>query len=179
MKNNIRPFLGSTPLIHPSAFIDPSAVVIGKVAIASEASVWPGVVIRGDVNNIAIGVMSNIQDSSVIHVEHQSAQNPCNGATIIGDYVTIGHKVLLHGCTIHDETLIGMGSIVLDGVVIQKHVLLGAGSLVPPGKVLQSGYLYLGSPAKKIRPLTQEEIYFFKRSAINYQTYAQQHQMSL
>lgn len=149
-------------------YIHPSAVVIGDVTLGDHASVWPGVVVRGDVNHIRIGAGTNIQDLSVLHVSHKSSWDAAGSPLIIGENVTIGHKVILHGCTIQDESLIGMGSIVMDKVVVQKHVLLGAGSLVPEGKVLESGYLYLGSPAKKIRALTEKEIAHFMYSANHY-----------
>ena len=129
---------------------------------------WPGVVIRGDINFIKIGAGSNIQDCAVLHVNHQSIQDPAGSPLIIGNNVTIGHSVILHGCTIADESLIGMGSIVMDKVMVQKNVLVAAGSLVPEGKLLESGFLYMGSPVKKIRALTADEIAFFKVSAQNY-----------
>ncbi|WP_434779224.1 gamma carbonic anhydrase family protein [Neisseria sp. Ec49-e6-T10] len=179
MENNIRPFLNHTPFIHPDTFIDPTATIIGQVTIDAEASIWPGVVIRGDVNKISIGFASNVQDLSVLHVEHCSTEKPEGCPLTIGKFVTIGHKVLLHGCTIEDESLIGMGSIILDDAVIEKNVLVGAGSLVPARKRLESGFLYMGSPIKKIRPLTIEEIAFFKESAQNYQHYACDHIKSL
>ena len=121
-------------------------------------SVWPTVVIRGDVNFIRIGAESNIQDGSVLHVTHRSAMNPEGFPLIIGRGVTVGHKVVLHGCTLGDHCLIGIGAIVMDGAVIEDRVILGAGSLVAPGKRLVSGHLYLGSPARQIRPLREEEI---------------------
>src|SRR5690606_11617301 len=127
-------------------------------------SVWPGAVIRGDVNSIRIGRGSNVQDLSVLHVSHRSEWDPAGAPLVVGAHVTIGHRVILHGCTIGDECLIGMGSIVMDKAVLQQHVLLGAGSLVPEGRVLESGFLYLGSPAKKIRPLTEKEIAHFMYS---------------
>jgi carbonic anhydrase/acetyltransferase-like protein (isoleucine patch superfamily) len=130
--------------------------------------VWPNTVIRGDVNFIRIGKNTNIQDLSMLHVNHKSSVDPEGSPLIIGDNVTIGHTVILHGCTIEDECLIGMGSIVMDKVVVQKQVLLAAGSLVPEGKLLESGYLYIGRPVKKIRTLTQDEILGLMASANNY-----------
>ena len=124
--------------------------------------------IRGDVNFIHIGQHTNVQDLSMLHVNHKSSDDPAGSPLIIGDYVTIGHTVILHGCTIEDTCLIGMGSIVMDKAIVQKNVLLAAGSLVPEGKVLESGYLYVGRPAKKIRPLTAEEINHLMYSAQNY-----------
>lgn len=164
----ISSYHGISPLIADDVYVHPSAVIIGDVHIGTTSSVWPNTVIRGDVNHIRIGVGSNIQDGSVLHVNHKSSHDPQGSPLIIGDFVTVGHKVILHGCHIENECLIGMGSIVMDKVIIQKHVLLGAGSLVPEGKVLESGYLYLGSPAKKIRPLKESEIAYFMYSAEQY-----------
>jgi carbonic anhydrase/acetyltransferase-like protein (isoleucine patch superfamily) len=157
-----------TPQIGADVYIHATASVIGDVVLGDHTSVWPGAVIRGDVNHIRIGAGSNVQDLSVLHVSHKSIWDPDGSPLIIGDKVTIGHKVILHGCTIEDECLIGMGSIVMDKVIVQKNVLLGAGSLVPEGKVLESGFLYLGSPAKKVRALTEAEIAHFLYSANHY-----------
>jgi carbonic anhydrase/acetyltransferase-like protein (isoleucine patch superfamily) len=123
---------------------------------------------RGDVNHIHIGKRSNIQDGSVLHVTHKNAANPNGYPLIIGDDVTVGHKAMLHGCTIQDRVLVGMGSIILDGVTVESEVVIGAGSLVPPNKTLQSGYLYMGNPVKQARPLTDEERAFLVKSAENY-----------
>ena len=173
---SVAPHHGVTPTLGPGAWVHPRATVIGEVALGADASVWPGAVIRGDVNSIAIGEASNIQDNSVLHVSHRTAANPEGGALTIGARVTVGHSVILHACTIDDECLIGMGSIILDRAVIQKHVLLGAGSLVPEGKVLESGHLYLGRPAKLVRPLTAEEIAYFSYSATHYVKLARSYQ---
>lgn len=168
MHPTISAYQGISPKLGDYVFIHPAATVIGDVILGNDVSIWPGVVVRGDVNHIRIGAGTNIQDSSVLHVSHKSSWEPAGSPLIIGDNVTIGHKVILHGCTIEDECLVGMGSIVMDKVVVQKHVLLGAGSLVPEGKVLESGYLYLGSPAKKVRALTEKEIAHFIYSAHHY-----------
>ncbi|MDZ7585279.1 MAG: gamma carbonic anhydrase family protein [Thiobacillus sp.] len=168
----IAPYRGVHPQLAAGAWVHPRATVIGEVSLGRDASVWPGAVIRGDVNSIAIGEASNIQDNSVLHVSHRTPANPKGGPLIIGARVTVGHTVILHACTIEDECLIGMGSIILDRAVIQKHVLLGAGSLVPEGKILESGHLYLGRPAKMVRPLTEEEIAYFNYSAEHYVTLA-------
>jgi carbonic anhydrase/acetyltransferase-like protein (isoleucine patch superfamily) len=133
-------------------------------------------VIRGDVNRIVIGEASNIQDNSVLHVSHKTPENPAGSPLVIGARVTVGHTVILHACTIGDECLIGMGSIILDRAVIQRHVLVGAGSLVPEGKVLESGFLYLGRPAKPVRPLTEAEIAYFSYSAQHYVQLARSYQ---
>jgi carbonic anhydrase/acetyltransferase-like protein (isoleucine patch superfamily) len=158
--------------------VHPRATVIGEVSLGTDASVWPGAVIRGDVNSIVIGDASNIQDGSVLHVSHKTPASPAGGPLVIGARVTVGHTVILHACTIGDECLIGMGSIILDRAVIQKQVLLGAGSLVPEGKVLESGYLYLGRPAKRVRELTAEEIAYFNYSAQHYVQLAQSYHSS-
>ena len=166
--NPLRPFAGIFPKMGTSAMVDPSSVVIGNVVIGDNVSIWPLVVARGDVNRIEIGSRTNIQDGSVLHVSHRSEKNPQGYPLLIGEDVTVGHKAMLHGCTIRDRVLVGMGSILLDGAYIEEDVMIGAGSLVPPGKRLTSGYLYLGSPVKQIRPLTEEEKQGLLASAINY-----------
>ena len=143
-------------------------MIIGDVRIGENSSVWPLTVIRGDVNRITIGADTNIQDGSVLHVSHQGPYNEQGGALNIGDQVTVGHKAILHACTIHNECLIGMGSTVMDDAIIEPQVILGAGSLVPGGKVLQSGYLWLGNPVKRVRPLTDSEKEFLSYSAQHY-----------
>lgn len=165
---SIRDFENFSPNIAGSAFIDESAVVIGKVTIAKDVSVWPLTTIRGDINSITIGARTNIQDGSVLHVTHDSEFSPGGFALSIGESVTVGHKVILHACTIGDFCLVGMGSTVLDGAVLEDKVMLGANSLVSPGKRLQSGYLYLGSPAKQVRSLTDKEMQWLDYSATHY-----------
>ena len=167
-QTSLQSFQGHFPIIADGVYVHNSATIIGHVNLGENVSVWPGAVIRGDINFIKIGAGSNIQDCSVLHVNHQSAYDPNGSPLMIGENVTIGHAVILHGCTIEDESLIGMGSIVMDKAVVQKHVLVAAGSLVPEGKVLESGYLYVGSPVKKIRALTAAEIAFLLVSANNY-----------
>lgn len=156
------------PQLAATAYVHSAATIIGNVTLGNDCSVWPGVVIRGDVNFICIGEGTNIQDGSILHVDHRSSADPLGAPIHIGNYVTIGHLVILHGCTIEDECLIGMGSIVMDKAVIQKNVLLAAGSLVAEGKVLESGYLYVGRPAKRARALTQNEIANLRTSAEGY-----------
>lgn len=165
---NVRSFDGIHPQIGRNTFIDPSAAVIGKVEIGEDSSVWPHTTIRGDVHSIAIGARTNIQDGSVIHVTQPWPQNSSGHAIVVGSDVTVGHRVVLHGCTIEDLCLIGMGSLVLDGAILRREVLLGAGSLVPPGRELESGFLWLGSPVRKIRSLTEEERKFLRLSAQHY-----------
>ncbi len=172
----ITPYRGIHPQLAAGAWVHARATVIGEVSLGRDASVWPGAVIRGDVNSIAVGEASNIQDNSVLHVSHKTSANPAGGPLIIGARVTVGHTVILHACTVEDECLIGMGSIILDRAVVQKHVLLGAGSLVPEGKVLESGHLYLGRPAKLVRALTEEEIAYFSYSAQHYVALARSYQ---
>ncbi|MGD8514039.1 MAG: gamma carbonic anhydrase family protein [Granulosicoccaceae bacterium] len=164
----IRSFAQHTPQVDPTAWVDDSAVVIGQVRVGADSSVWPLTVVRGDINAITIGMRSNIQDGSVLHVTHDSEYAPGGYALSIGDDVTIGHKVILHACTIGNRCLVGMGSTVLDGVVFEDEVMLGAHSLVSPGKVLESGYLYLGAPARKARALTDRERAFLRYSATHY-----------
>lgn len=163
----IRGYRGIFPQLSASSWVDDSAVVIGKCCLGEDASVWPNATLRGDVNDIVIGDRSNIQDGSVLHTTHASAVSK-GSKCIVGNDVTVGHNAVLHGCIIEDECLIGMGAVVLDNAVVKKHVLVGANSLVPPGKVLESGYLYVGSPVKQARPLTEQEIAFFKYSAEHY-----------
>ncbi|WP_029988365.1 MULTISPECIES: gamma carbonic anhydrase family protein [unclassified Serratia (in: enterobacteria)] len=168
MSNSVRPYLHYSPQIGLRVMIDPSSVVIGNVDLADDVSIWPLVSIRGDVNAVKIGARSNIQDGSVLHVTHKSDYNPAGYPLLIGEDVTVGHKAMLHGCTIGNRVLVGMGSILLDGAVIEDDVMIGAGSLVAPGKRLESGYLYVGSPARQVRALTPAELEGLRYSANNY-----------
>lgn len=177
--NHIRQFENMSPLIDASAWIDPMALVIGDVHIGAHSSVWPGTVIRGDMNEIRIGSGTNIQDGSVLHNSHDGPFMPGGAALIIGDRVTVGHKAVLHGCAVGDECLIGMGAIVMDRAVVEPGVMIGAGCLVPPGKTLQSGYLYTGAPAAKIRPLSDREKAYFEYSANYYAQIAERHRSSM
>lgn len=171
--SNIRPYKNILPQINPSAYIDESAVIIGDVQIGEESSVWCTCVLRGDVNSIKIGKRSNIQDGSIIHVTHKNPERHPEGYAVkIGDDVTVAHNVTLHGCTLENESFIGMSSTVMDGATVQSGCMIGAGTLVPPGKVCESGWLYLGSPAKKARELSDEEKNMFKRLAQNYVSYS-------
>ena len=163
----IRKFKNFSPDIHKNAYIDDSAIVIGNVTIDEESSVWPKTVIRGDVQQVRIGARTNIQDGSIIHVTHKSDYSP-GYSTTIGDDVTVGHSVIIHACNISNRVLVGMGSIILDGVEVDSDVMIGAGSLVSPGKKLESGFLYLGSPVKKIRELNDKELKFLVYSAKSY-----------
>ncbi len=164
----LSPYLDTRPAVGESTYIHRSAQVIGDVHIGRDSSIWCNTVLRGDVNRIVIGNCSNIQDFAMGHVSHRNDAKPDGSPLRIGHYVTIGHSVILHGCTIEDECLIGMGSIVMDDALIGKQVMLGAGSLVSPGKVLDSGHLYVGRPAVKVRPLTADEIAYLRYSAEHY-----------
>jgi carbonic anhydrase/acetyltransferase-like protein (isoleucine patch superfamily) len=164
----IRSFRGVTPRIGVNSYIDESAVVIGDVEMGDNCSVWPLTVIRADINKIRIGNDTNIQDGSVLHVTHKGPFSPDGAELHIGDQVTVGHKVLLHGCRIGNQCLIGMGSIVTDNAIIEDRVMIGSGSLVPPNKVLESGYLYLGNPVVQKRPLTEREIEFLSYVSEHY-----------
>jgi carbonic anhydrase/acetyltransferase-like protein (isoleucine patch superfamily) len=161
----LRPHRGRAPRVHPSAFIDASAQVIGEVEIGEESSVWMAVVIRGDVNWIRIGRRTNVQDGTVVHV--MTGTHP----TTIGDEVTIGHGAIVHGCTIEDRCLVGMGAILLDGVTVGSQSIVAAGSLVPEGTTVPSGSLVMGSPARVKRLLTEPEITSVRAYAERYVAY--------
>lgn len=171
----IRTYQNKTPVLGERAFVDATAVVIGDVELGADSSVWPLTVIRGDMHRVRIGARTSIQDGSVLHITHAGPYNPDGYPLIVGDDVTVGHKVTLHGCTIGNQVLVGMGSIVMDGAVVESQVIIGAGSLVPPGKTLESGFLYVGSPVKQARPLTEKERSFFEYSAANYVKLKDQH----
>ena len=164
----VRSYQGHTPELGAGVYVDPAAVVIGRVRIGNDSSVWPATVVRGDINAIEIGMCTNIQDGSVLHVTHDSRFDPGGHPLSVGSYVTVGHRVVLHACSIGDYCLIGMGSVVLDGAVLAPRVMLGAGSLVSPGKRLEGGFLWLGSPVRKVRPLTEMELAFLEYSASHY-----------
>jgi carbonic anhydrase/acetyltransferase-like protein (isoleucine patch superfamily) len=164
----IRTYNNITPKLGNKVFVDPSAVVIGDVEIGDDCSIWPCAVIRGDMHRIRIGARTSVQDGSVLHITHAGKFTPDGWPLIIGDDVTIGHSVNLHGCTIGSRVLIGIGSTILDGAVVEDDVVIGAGTLVPPGKVLKSGSMYMGSPYKEIRPLKESEKDFFLYSSQNY-----------
>ena len=165
-----------TPQIAASAWIDPQATVIGQVTIGEESSVWPQAVIRGDIHRIDIGARTNIQDGSVLHVTHDSQYSPGGSPLLIGDDVTVGHNATLHACTIGNGCLIGMGSIVLDKATLEPGVMLGAGSLVPPGKTLEGGYLWIGSPVRRARALSDEEKTYLLYSAAHYVKLMRRHE---
>lgn len=164
----VRTFNKIRPTFDDTVYIDESSVVAGEVSLGKDSSIWPLVAARGDVNFIKIGERTNIQDGTVLHVSRSSKANPDGFPLIIGDDVTVGHKCMLHGCVIGNRVLVGMGAIVMDGVVVGDDVFIGAGALVTPNKKLESGYLYVGNPAVKKRPLNEKEIQFLKESANNY-----------
>jgi len=171
----LRPFENTDPWLSADAYVDPAAVVIGDVTIGTQSSVWPQCVIRGDVNTIRIGERTNIQDGTIVHVTHDGEFSPGGYPTRIGDDVTVGHRAIVHACTVEDRVLVGMGAIIMDGAVVHSDVILGAGALVPPGKTLDSGWLYVGSPAKPHRELTEAEYRMLRYSAEHYVEVAARH----
>ncbi len=164
----IKPYQGKSPQFGERCYVDETAVLFGDLVTGDDVSIWPLVAARGDVHHIRIGHRSNIQDGSVLHVTHDGPYSPGGLPLLIGDDVTVGHKVILHACTIGNRCLIGMGSIVMDGAVIEDEVLLAAGAVVTPGKQLKSGYLYRGNPAREARPLSDSEREMLSYSAANY-----------
>ena len=161
----LRPYRGRLPVIDPTAYIDPSAQVIGDVEIGEESSVWMNVVIRGDVNHIRIGRRSNVQDGTIVHIMHDTYP------TMIGDEVTIGHGAIVHGCTIEDRVLIGMGAILLNGVSVGTDSIVAAGSLVPEGVVIPPRSLAMGTPAKVRRTLSDADVASILEYSANYVRY--------
>ena len=169
----IKAFRNYTPNIHSTAYVDDMAYVSGQTTIGADSSVWPMTVIRGDVNVITIGERSNIQDGAVLHTTHDGPYNAGGKSLNIGDDVTVGHKAVLHACNIGHRCLIGMNATILDGAVIESDTIIAAASVVPPGKSLESGFLWMGSPAKKVRPLTATEMESLSYSASHYVKLAQ------
>jgi len=169
MQNSVRSFNGITPKLAKGVYVDPNATVIGDVELGEDVSVWPGAVIRGDMHYIRIGNRSNVQDNAVLHITHASENfNPGGFPLNIGEDVIIGHSAVLHGCTVKDRVLLGIGAIINDGVVVESDIMIGAGAVVPPGKTLESGYVYVGNPAKQLRPLSENERKFLSYSPQNY-----------
>ncbi|NEX23267.1 gamma carbonic anhydrase family protein [Thiorhodococcus mannitoliphagus] len=161
-------FDGKVPQIAADAWAHQTAVVIGDVTLGARSSVWPMCVLRGDIHRIEIGAETNIQDGSILHVSHDSRFMPGGAPLIIHDAVTVGHQVVLHGCEIQDHCLVGIGARVLDRAVLKPRTMLGAGALVTPGQVLEGGYLWLGAPARRARPLTDTEQEYLDYVAANY-----------
>jgi len=162
----IKSVLDRSPLIGDDCFLAENATIVGDVTIGNHCSIWFNAVIRGDVNYIKIGNYSNIQDGVVIHGTYQR-----NG-TDIGSYVNVGHNALVHGCCLKDHTLVGMGAIVMDRAVVEEYVIIAAGAVVLEGTLCESGYLYAGIPAKKIKPLTDEQRVLLDKLPHNYVLYA-------
>ena len=165
---NIRPYRGQLPRLGENVYIDPAAVVIGDVELGDDASLWPFVVARGDVNRIRIGARTNIQDGAVLHVTHDGPYSPGGFPLLVGADVTVGHGAILHACTIEDACLIGMHATVLDGARVSKHAMVGAGALVSPGKIVGAGELWLGNPARCVRKLSESQIEQLYYSAKHY-----------
>ena len=166
---NIRSFQGVSPVLGEGTYVDEAATVIGDVVLGDDVSIWPGTVVRGDVNYIRIGARTNVQDGTIIHVTHDGPYGKPGGfATVIGEDVTIGHAAVIHACVIEDACLIGMGAIILDGATIKKNGFVGAGAVIPPGKTVESGELWLGNPAKCVRKLSEKEIEQLYYSAQHY-----------
>lgn len=157
----IKKYMGHSPVIHEDAYVSETAVIIGKVTLKKNANIWFGSVLRGDMESITIGENSNIQENSVVHVDSTER-------VIIGDNCTIGHNAIIHGCTIGDNTLIGMGAIILNGAKIGNNSIVAAGALVTQNKEFEDGVLILGNPAKVVRKLTEEEIKKNNKSSLHY-----------
>jgi carbonic anhydrase/acetyltransferase-like protein (isoleucine patch superfamily) len=164
----IQVYNGVEPKLAERVYIAESALVIGDVSLGTDVSIWPMTVARGDVHRIEIGDETNIQDGCVLHVTQRSGYNPEGFPLIVGGGVTVGHRVVLHGCRIGDLCLIGIGATVMDGAVVEDRVMIGAGALVPPGKRLESGFLYVGAPARQVRPLKDEELEYLSFSKDGY-----------
>ncbi|MFD2191520.1 gamma carbonic anhydrase family protein [Pistricoccus aurantiacus] len=168
MQSSVRAHHGKEPRFGKRVYVDPASKVLGDVVLGDDCSVWPMTVIRGDMHEIRVGARCSIQDGSVLHITHASGYNPGGYPLVLGDDVTVGHRAILHGCTIGSRVLVGMGAVVMDGAVVEDEVIIAAGALVTPGKRLQNGYLYAGSPAKEVRPLKDSERAFFTYTAANY-----------
>jgi carbonic anhydrase/acetyltransferase-like protein (isoleucine patch superfamily) len=166
---SVRPFLDKHPALGQRIYVDPAACVIGEVALGDDVSIWPMAVVRGDVNSIAIGARTNVQDAAVVHVTHEGPfTRPGGWPTLIGADVTIGHGAIVHACTIEDLCLIGMGATVLDGAVVKRYGFVGAGAVVSPGKTVGEAELWLGNPARLVRRLSDREIEQLHYSAQHY-----------
>jgi carbonic anhydrase/acetyltransferase-like protein (isoleucine patch superfamily) len=165
----VRPYGGKAPRLHPSVWIADGATVLGDVEIGEGGSIWYGSVVRGDVNSIRIGARTNVQDASVVHVTTDT--HP----TRLGDDVTVGHRVVLHGCTVEDGALVGIGAVVLDGAIVGREALVGAGALVPPGMKVPPRTLVMGSPARVVRPLEDAEVAAILATTRRYVEYAARH----
>lgn len=166
---NLRPYRGQYPRLGARVYVDPAATVIGDVELGDDSSLWPGTVVRGDVNVVRIGARCNLQDGTIVHVSHAGPHSRMDGyATVIGDDVTIGHGAIVHACRIGNAALVGMGAIVMDGAVVEDHGYVGAGALVPPGKVVRSRELWLGNPARLVRMIDDAAVEGLLYSAAHY-----------
>ncbi|WP_049621333.1 gamma carbonic anhydrase family protein [Frateuria defendens] len=163
----LRTYRGIAPRLGERVYVDPAATVVGDVVLGDDVSIWPGAVLRGDVNHIRIGARSNIQDGAVLHVAHAGPYGP-GFPCLIGEGVTVGHGAVVHACTVEDYCLIGMHATVLDGAVVRRHGFVGAGSVVPPGKVVGERELWLGNPAKCVRLLSDAQVEQLHYSADHY-----------
>ncbi len=173
MMGPLFPFEGKTPVVHPKAWVAPTAAVIGDVTLDEDVSIWYHCVLRGDGNFIRIGARTNIQDGTIIHV------NTGRQSTVIGVDVTVGHAAIIHACTLEDRAFVGMGAIVLDDCVIAADGVLAAGSVLPPGKKIGAMELWMGNPAKLVRVLTPEQRAGFNTTAPNYVDFGRRHRASL
>jgi len=162
----ILPVLDKNPRWGENCFIAPNATIVGDVTMGANCSVWFNAVIRGDVNTITIGSDSNIQDGAVIHATYLKA------ATTIGNRVSVGHNAIVHGCILKDHVLVGMGAIIMDNAVVNEYCIIGAGSVVLENTICESGFLYAGTPAKKIKPITEEQRALLNKLPDNYIMYA-------
>ena len=174
----IRPFLQYMPKFADDCWLDEMSVIIGDVVMNEQCSAWPFAVIRGDVNSIRIGARTNIQDGAILHVSRKNDAKPNGSPLHIGDEVTIGHQAMLHGCTIGNRVLIGMGTTILDDVVVEDDVIIAAHTLVPPRKHLASGFMYMGSPAVAVRALTAREIASIRENALHYVNVSNQYRQT-
>jgi carbonic anhydrase/acetyltransferase-like protein (isoleucine patch superfamily) len=165
---HIRPYQGILPRLGANVYVDPAAHLIGDVELGDDTSLWPAVVVRGDVHHIRIGARTNVQDGSILHVTHAGEYTEDGFPLVIGNDVTIGHAAVVHACTIHDACLIGMHATVLDGAIVHRHSMIGAGALVAPGKVVGEGELWVGNPARCVRRLSALEIERLYYSAQHY-----------
>lgn len=166
---NIRTFSDHTPLLGERVYVDRAATVIGAVSLDDDVSIWPGCVLRGDVNSIQVGARTNIQDGTIVHVTHEGPfTRPGGFPTVIANDITIGHGAIIHACQLDEFCLVGMGAIVLDGARVSRYGFVGAGSVVPPGKTVGEAELWLGNPARFIRKLNDREIEQLQYSAQHY-----------
>ncbi len=165
----IEAFAGQTPVLGSAVYVAPTALVLGRVQLGAETSVWYGAVLRGDVGGIVVGARTNLQDLSIVHVSSE------HGDTRIGDEVTVGHGAVLHACTIGDRVLVGIGAIILDGAVVDTGAVVGAGAVVPPGQRIPAGMLALGNPARVVRTVSADEQERAIRSAARYVALARRH----